>query len=166
MALRLVLMRHAKSGWDDPLLPDHDRPLAPRGVQAAARMGGWLARKGYLPEAALVSSALRTRETWAGAAAALPDCPASELPALYLASPETILRVLQNARGAAVLLLGHNPGIAEAARLLVTRPPAHPRFADYPTAATLIAEFDVPDWSALRLGTGRVVDFTVPRDLD
>lgn len=165
MALRLILMRHAKSGWDDPLLPDHDRPLTPRGVQAATRMGVWLADEGYLPDEALISSALRTRETWAGVAAALPDCPAAEVPALYHASPEIILRVLRTARGAALLLLGHNPGIAEAARLLLSHAPAHTRFADYPTGAMLIADFDLPDWTALRFGTGRAVDFTVPRDL-
>jgi phosphohistidine phosphatase len=166
MALRLILMRHAKSGWDDPLMPDHDRPLAPRGVQAAARIRQWLAQAGHLPDEALVSTAVRTRETWAGVSAALPPCPVAEVPALYHASPEVMLRVLRGARLPRVVVLGHNPGIAELARRLVAVAPAHGRFADYPTAATLVAEFDAPDWAALRPGTGRVVDFVVPRDLD
>ena len=166
MALRLILMRHAKSGWDDPLMRDHDRPLAPRGVQAAARMGEWLAENGHLPDQALVSSALRTCETWAGVSTTLPPCPVAEVPALYHASPEAMLRVLRGAQGRVVLMLGHNPGIAELARRLVATPPAHSRFADYPTAATLVAEFDAPDWPAMRPGTGGVVDFVVPRDLD
>jgi phosphohistidine phosphatase len=156
MARRLILMRHAKSGWDDPMLADHDRPLAPRGVSA---------ERGYLPDEALVSSALRTRETWDGVQAKLAPCPVAHLPALYHAGPDTMMQVLQGAAGNCVLMLGHNPGIAEFARLLVSRAPGHPRFGDYPTAATLIADFPTDTWRETRFGTARPVDFVVPRDL-
>jgi len=161
MTLRLILMRHAKSGWDDPLVADADRPLAPRGVDAVACMGRWLAESGYLPDAALVSSALRTRETWTGLGA---PCPATVVPALYLAGPDTMLRVLRDAKGPSVLMLGHNPGITEFAQLLVAVPSTHPRFADFPTAATLVADFDAYSWSEVQFGTAHVVDFAVPRD--
>jgi phosphohistidine phosphatase len=63
MTLRLILSRHAKSGWDDPDLSDHDRPLNARGRGDAPKVGAWLRAKGYLPDAALVSSARRTQET-------------------------------------------------------------------------------------------------------
>ncbi|MEE3099475.1 MAG: histidine phosphatase family protein, partial [Pseudomonadota bacterium] len=63
---RLVLMRHAKSDWGDPGLGDHDRPLNDRGRRAAPRMGAWLAAQGAFPDAALLSSARRVQETWAG----------------------------------------------------------------------------------------------------
>ncbi len=165
MALRLILMRHAKSGWDDPLLADHDRPLAPRGIAAAERIGRWLAARGHLPEAALVSSARRTQETWQQMAPALPPCAVEVVADLYHAAPATMLRVLRGARGRSVLILGHNPGIAEFARQIVESPPAHRRFADYPTAATLVADFDIDGWDGAGTGTGRVVDFVVPRDL-
>ena len=46
---RLILTRHAKSSWDDPLTPDHDRPLNERGKAAAADLGVWLASRGYVP---------------------------------------------------------------------------------------------------------------------
>ena len=46
---RLILTRHAKSSWDDPLTPDHDRPLNERGKAAAADLGTWLASRGYAP---------------------------------------------------------------------------------------------------------------------
>src|SRR6187200_3248617 len=60
---RLYLLRHAKSSWDDPGLPDHDRPLAPRGRKAAKRMGAHLRERGIEPQLVLCSSARRTRET-------------------------------------------------------------------------------------------------------
>ena len=58
---RLILTRHAKSSWDDPLTPDHDRPLNDRGKAAAADLGQWLASRGYIPDEVLCSDALRTR---------------------------------------------------------------------------------------------------------
>ena len=60
----LLLLRHGKSSWDDAALADVDRPLAPRGMAAAARMGRELRRRGWLPDRALVSSSARTRATW------------------------------------------------------------------------------------------------------
>ena len=50
MTLRLILTRHAKSSWDDPLMSDHDRPLNERGKAAAADLGNWLASRGYVPD--------------------------------------------------------------------------------------------------------------------
>ncbi len=41
---RLILTRHAKSSWDDPMTPDHDRPLNDRGKAAAADLGSTAAR--------------------------------------------------------------------------------------------------------------------------
>lgn len=166
MTLRLVLTRHAKSAWDDPLLADRDRALNPRGIDAAGRIGRWLADRGYLPQEALVSSARRTAQTWALIAPQLPGAPEPRFfDALYHAGPDLMLRVLTRATGPTVLMLGHNPGIAALADDLVERPPAHPGFATYPTCATLVADFPVTAWNDLRPGTGRVVDFVVPREL-
>ncbi|TGS55576.1 histidine phosphatase family protein, partial [Mesorhizobium sp. M1D.F.Ca.ET.183.01.1.1] len=60
---QLLVLRHAKSSWDDPKLDDFDRPLGPRGLKTAPLMGREMARRGWLPELALVSPALRTRDT-------------------------------------------------------------------------------------------------------
>lgn len=166
MSLRLILMRHAKSSWDDPAAADHDRPLNTRGRDAAGRVGRWLAREGYLPDAALVSSALRTRETWELVAAELPAAPEPTiLDALYHASPDVMLRCLRRAQGNAVLMLGHNPGIAAFAVWMLDSPPRHPRLVDYPTCATLVADFDAEDWSQVAPGAGRAVAFVIPREL-
>jgi phosphohistidine phosphatase len=167
MTLRLILMRHAKSDWDNPLDTDHQRPLSARGFRAAPAIGGWLLANSYLPGQALVSDATRTRQTWALVSQVLgTDVPVSFLPALYLASPDTLLRVLRGASAQVVMLLAHNPGMGELAAQLIPERPAHPAFGRYPTGATLVLDFDAPDWASIRRRASRVVDFIVPRDLE
>lgn len=75
MTKTFILIRHAKSDWDDPLLDDHDRPLNPRGHPSAPRIGKWLSAQGVIPDTVLCSSALRTRETWNGIATHLSTPP-------------------------------------------------------------------------------------------
>jgi phosphohistidine phosphatase len=163
---RLILTRHAKSAWDDPLTPDHDRPLNDRGKAAAADLGQWLASRGHVPDLVLCSDALRTRKTWSGIAPALPGTPILELkPALYHAGPDVMLAVLRHAQGDTVMIIGHNPGIAEFAHRLVTRAPLHEGFQRYPTGATLVAEFPADSWAEATFGTAVPVDFIVPREL-
>ncbi|MDZ7709454.1 MAG: histidine phosphatase family protein [Roseovarius sp.] len=159
---RLILMRHAKSDWGDPGLPDHARPLNKRGRRAATALGHWLREAGHLPNDILCSTATRAQETLAHLALPLsPDL----RDRLYMAEPPAMLAALRHARGDTVLMIGHNPGIAEFAASLVAAPPDHDRFDDYPTGATLIAEFDIDDWPDLQEGTGRAVEFITPRAL-
>ncbi len=166
MTKRLILTRHAKSSWDDPLTPDHDRPLNERGKAAAADLGDWLASRGHVPGEVLCSDALRTRKTWSGIAPALPGTPILELkPALYHAGPDVMLAVLRHAHADTVMMIGHNPGIAEFAQRLVARAPLNPEFPRYPTGATLVAEFDIANWEDVTFGTAATLDFTVPREL-
>lgn len=163
---RLILTRHAKSSWDDPLTPDHDRPLNERGKAAAADLGQWLASRGYVPDEVLCSDALRTRKTWSGIAPALPGTPVLELkPALYHAGPDVMLAVLRHATGNCVMMIGHNPGIAEFAAKLVAHAPKNAEFARYPTGATLVADFTIESWNQLGWGMGVADDFIVPREI-
>jgi phosphohistidine phosphatase len=163
---RLILTRHAKSSWDDPLMADHDRPLNDRGKAAAADLGQWLASRGYGPQEVLCSDAQRTRKTYSGMAPALPGTPVLELkPALYHAGPDVMLAVLRHATGNTVMMIGHNPGIAEFAARIVAVAPKNPEFARYPTGATLVAEFAVETWEEVGFGMGATVDFIVPREL-
>ena len=145
-------------------MSDADRPLAPRGIRQALDVGEWLASRGYLPEEVLCSSALRTAETWATLhRTPLEVMPKLRmLPELYHAPAERMLELLQRAMADCVLMLGHNPGISEFAALLPAEPPADPAFRRYPTAATLVVDFQIPRWSDLRAGTGTVQDFYVP----
>jgi len=164
---RLILTRHAKSSWDDPLMSDHDRPLNERGKTAAADLGQWLASRGYVPEEVLCSDALRTRKTYSGIAPALPGTPVLELkPALYHAGPDVMLAVLRHATADVVMMIGHNPGISEFAARLVAHAPQNPEFHRYPTGATLVADFSIGSWAEAGFGLGTTVDFVVPREID
>lgn len=166
MILRLILTRHAKSNWDDPLLDDFDRPLNGRGRASATAIGGWLGANGYVPDQALVSAAARTRETWARIGAELPDTPEPKFShKLYLASPESLFGAAKKASGKVVMLIAHNPGSAYLAEGLAAHPPQDSRFFRYPTAATTIFDFDCDSWGDISWQSGKVVDFVVPRDL-
>ncbi|OWU84004.1 hypothetical protein ATO6_16525 [Oceanicola sp. 22II-s10i] len=162
MTKRLIVIRHAKAVPGTPALRDFDRTLNKRGQRSAEAIGAWLARMGYLPDLILCSSAQRTRET---AQSLGLDVPVRHEDALYEASPDRIMSLVQGAQGATVAVIGHNPGIGGFAADLLDAAPPHGRFFDYPTCATLVADFDADDWPDVSFGTGRFVNFITPREL-
>ncbi len=162
MTRTLILMRHAKSSWDDPFLSDFDRPLNARGARSAKALGDWLRNQDLLPDQVISSSSTRTGQTFEGLRLNIKP---AFTKALYHAGPGTIWDVLADASGERVLLLGHNPGFAEFAEQSVQTPPDHERFWDYPTGATLVVEFPVDTWADARPGMGIVTHFVIPREL-
>ncbi len=117
MPLELLLMRHAKSDWDDAALTDFDRPLSARGERDAPRMGAWLARQSFAPEQVIASPALRARQTALAVSAALglDNADIAWEPAIYGASVQALLYAIAghgNGRSR-LLLVGHNPGLEE-----------------------------------------------------
>lgn len=166
MTKRLILTRHAKSAWDDPAMADHDRPLNERGRAAAADLGTWLASRGYAPAEVLCSDAVRTRETWIGIAPTLATTPVLTIkPSLYHAGPDVMLAVLRHASADVVMMIGHNPGIAEFAGRIVAQAPSNPEFRRFPTGATLVASFEIDNWADLGFGMGSVRDFIIPSEI-
>ena len=159
---QLILMRHTKSAWGAPTVGDHERPLNPRGQRAATALGQWLRAEDLIPDQILCSTSRRTRETCDRLA--LPPSP-EMLDSLYLAEPADMLALLHSASGARVLMIGHNPGICDLAHALIHHPPAHQRFGDYPTGATLVARCDIDDWSDFAPGSATVLGFVTPHDL-
>ncbi|MDU9005907.1 SixA phosphatase family protein [Sedimentitalea todarodis] len=162
MTRTLILMRHTKSSWDDYTLADHDRRLNKRGQRSAKALGEWLSDKPWQTDQALVSTATRTRETFAGLGLSLD---AEFTRTLYHADAAELQLVLETAVGATVLMIGHNPGISEFAQDMAATAPKHPRFSDFPTGATVVMEFDIQGWDDVETRTGRVLDFVVPREL-
>lgn len=168
---QLLLLRHAKSSWDDPELADFDRPLAQRGRNDAQRMGREVAARGWLPQRALVSPAARTRETWEIASAKWPRIPeVSFREALYAADAGDLLVEAQRTpeRIGVLLLLGHNPGLEDLARGLA-RDNSEAGVLElvlekFPTAALARLEFD-GRWDELRPGAARLTDCLRPKDL-
>lgn len=159
-------------------MDDHERPLKKRGERAARLMGAHLRQAGLVPEQVLCSTARRTRDTLEGLA--LPDeLPRRFEPELYLATPGRMLDRLETVEAScrSLLLIAHNPGTAQLAAWLTGSgdPAAAQRMATkYPTAGLAVLEFDGADASeagdrsgwALQPGSGRLVSFTCPRDLE
>jgi phosphohistidine phosphatase len=169
---QLLLLRHAKSAWDDPKLADHARPLNPRGRKAAAAMGRAMRDLGLAaPDVVLVSSARRSLQTLE-ALEPWDETPLIEpMDALYLASGLQILKVIHGVAETArsVLVIGHNPGLHEFAQLIAGPRAKEDRAArrlaeGYPTAA--LAEFAIAGpWWQLEQGGAALTRFLVPRDL-
>ena len=112
--LELLLLRHAKSRWDEPGVDDHDRDLAPRGLKAAQRMGELLAAEDLLPDLVLCSTARRAMHTWQLVATAAGAAPPVRFDSrLYLAAPATMIAVARESGGTAgrLMLVGHDPGM-------------------------------------------------------
>lgn len=163
MTLRLILMRHAKSSWDNPDWRDNERPLNERGQKSAAGLGKWLTGKGYVPDLVLCSTARRTRETFEGLGLKVP---VKFLDSLYHASTGLLLETLRDeARFTTVLMITHNPACADFADRIVSNPPSHDRFADYPTGATLVVDFTAEEWGDVDFHQGTARDFVTPREL-
>lgn len=168
---RLLLLRHAKSSWDDTGLDDHDRPLAARGQRAAAAMGVYLQQRAIAPDLVLCSSARRARETFARLDAAVSGDVAARVERdLYLAEPGELLEQLRavDDRFASVLLIGHNPGLAQLASLLAGS--GDPRElgrlrSRYPTATLAHLRFEGDRWRDLAPASCHLEAFARPRDL-
>lgn len=118
---RLILFRHGKAEQESASGDDFDRRLASRGQRESAAMADRLAELGLKPDLALVSSAARTRETWAAMAPVFPGAEVRVERDLYLADSGTVRRLAETAGRdvATVMVVGHNPGLQELALMLL-----------------------------------------------
>ena len=149
-------MRHTHADWS-PGQNDHARNLSTRGQDEARRLGSWLKKSGYVPDHALVSDAKRTYQSFE---ALKLTCAVDLMAQLYLAEPAS-LRAAINAQyhNQCLLLLAHNPGLAELANALIQTPPAHAAFYTYPPGATLVLNWKPED------GSAQLINFITPADL-
>jgi len=168
---QLLLLRHAKSSWDDAKLADRDRPLNERGERAVHIMRRAMRKLGLAPDLILVSPARRTLQTLEALEPwdETPLIEQSDL--LYLATQQQLLTVLRDIPETvrSVLLIGHNPGMHELAQVLMAAmapTEATQRLAAaYPTGA--LAEFTIPGpWLRIGSGAGRLIRFLTPRELE
>ena len=170
VARRLWVLRHAKSDRGDPALPDHDRPLAPRGERAADRMGRWAAESGVHPELVLCSTAVRARQTWERVRPGLGPQARIELdPSLYAFEPEAILERIRELPDdvRSVMVVGHNPAMQG---VVVTVASSGDRLDDvrkkFPTGAVARLDLGASSWTDVGEGTGQLGLFVAPRELE
>ncbi|MGA9747051.1 MAG: histidine phosphatase family protein [Nocardioides sp.] len=160
-------MRHAKA---EPFASsDHARVLTDRGHGDAAAAGTWLRELGDLPDHAIVSTAARTRETWADVVdASGADAEASFDEALYHGGVDEALEALQAVPedATSVIFVGHNPTAAYLSHHLDDGDGDEAAISGmlqgFPTSALVILDVAVR-WSQLAAGAGRVVAFHAPR---
>lgn len=167
--LRLILLRHAKASSPSGVL-DIDRPLSSRGREAATRMGAYLRAERLVPDLALVSPSVRTRETWDLVRPALGSTQAEIVEAIYAAHALRLLDVVRSVPmpTASLLIVCHNPGCEELAGLLAVDGDAEARkrmHRKYPPAGLAVIDLEPKDWASVDLGEGRLVRFVTPQDL-
>lgn len=168
---RIILMRHAKSAWDDAGLSDFDRPLAPRGQRAATLMGAWLKERNILPGLVLCSASRRTVETWERVSNVLRmTIPVKFERDIYLKSDRVLLEQLRRLDDGvtSVMMVGHHSGIDMlAVKIAGTGPNEVLRRmrAKFPTAAVAVIDLKLKSWAELGEGTGKLVEFVVPKEL-
>ena len=158
----LLVLRHAKSSWDDSSLDDHERPLNRRGRRDAPRMGDLVREQQLVPDLIVSSDAERARLTAEAVAEAAGYRQRLVMdPRLYLASAGELIAVLQALPSDArtVMIVGHNPGLEE----LVSRLTGAQH--DLPTGALAAIQLPVASWNDVAISTaGRLLNLWRPKD--
>lgn len=169
----LTLLRHAKSGWNDPVARDFDRPLNGKGKRAAEMIGRHMKSEGRAFDHAVASPAARVIETLEHVAVGYgSDLAPHWDKRIYLASAATLLDIVHGLPMGAddVLMVGHNPGLEDLVLMLVTDIDDQPLRAEvevkYPTASVATLTFNVDDWDAVGTESATFTSFVRPRDLD
>jgi phosphohistidine phosphatase len=140
----ILLIRHAKSSWDDPSISDFDRPLNDRGKKNAPEMAVRLHDRGIRLDMLVSSPAKRAKQT-AKAFQKILDVERLEfVDELYLAAPATFAKVIRELPGEvnSVAIFSHNPGITDFANSLSTT-----RIDNMPTASVFAINAAITDWA-------------------
>ena len=158
----LTLIRHAKSSWKDPSLPDWDRPLNKRGRRDAPMMGGRLAGREAYADLLITSSAVRAVATAEAIAEAI-EYPADEISVderLYGADEYEILEVIQGLDDAweRVMLIAHNPGLTDLVNAL-----SPTGIDNVPTCGIVELTYDMESWALVGRIDPLAVDFDYPK---
>jgi phosphohistidine phosphatase len=167
--MRLWMLRHAKSSWEDDRLDDVDRPLAPRGIRAADAMATYINGASIRPDLVLCSPALRARQTLDHVRSALGEPEVAIDPELYTFDAQPLLvrvRDIPDTVGSA-MIVGHNPAFHELAVMLAATGDALTELAaKYPTGSLAGLDMDAPSWSQVMPGGAVLTRFVTPRSLE
>lgn len=165
--MRLYLMRHARAEVGGDAIPDHGRVLTPEGRSEAAGVGSWLAGRSEPPDLVLCSSAARAVDTMTCVLESLSSKPATIVSDdLYLVSAWKLFEQVRATEPgvSSLMLLGHNPGMAElAAKLAAAGDPAALRSLErrFPPAALAELELSGQSWPDLDPDSGKLVSHFV-----
>lgn len=168
-AYELIIMRHAKSDWNNELLSDFDRPLNNRGMKDAPRMARWMGNTNLVPNLIVSSPALRAKQTASEIIDELkiPDESVVFDRRMYLASTETLLQIIRETDPACktLMIVGHNPGLENLALdLCKTEIPMNPSGSLLTTANIVHLRLD-KTWNAIARNQGELLQVVRPKEL-
>lgn len=157
----LLILRHAKSSWDNPNWADFERPLNLRGLQSAPLMGEVLQKQELNPQIIISSPAERAKQTAVlTKEAAQINTEITYVEEIYEASPRTLLNIVAQIadENEMVLVVGHNPGLEGFIKILTGETCA------LPTAALVKIDLKIDSWQELTSDCGKVDLFIRPKD--
>lgn len=165
----LLLLRHAKSDYPDGV-PDHDRPLAARGVREGALAGEWISANVGPVDAVLCSSATRTRQTLERTGI---TAPVQYVDRIYDATPGVVIEEINGVQSrfsepvCTLLVVGHEPVMSSLALSLADEessnsPAAQQLSAKFPTSSVAVLRITSP-WDQVALRGARLIDFHTAR---
>ena len=175
MPKKLTLLRHAKSSWDDYKLQDFDRPLSPRGINAAPRIGKFLFEKSLLPDLVLCSPAKRTRETLARSLPRMPKETEIRFDKMIYSAGmgDSVVELVKTTpdNKQHILIVGHNPTMQELALSfpLWTEAQEETRqkiLRKFSTCAVASFDVDIEKWEELAFGKAELTHFVTPKLLE
>lgn len=162
---KVLLMRHAKSSWNNPALRDFDRPLNKRGKRDAPRMGQYLKELQLIPDQIFSSPAKRAKSTILKVIEEL-ELPVNKIiwdENLYFNGSESYLDVIHNALDSSqiIMTVGHNP-MTEDAISEISENTVDKRIK---TATIACFEFEADSWKDVIFGADTLKWVVGPKDL-
>lgn len=163
MPKQLLLVRHAKSDWDNIRLSDFDRPLNSRGEKNAPDMAKRLLKRGKIPQQIVSSPALRaiTTARYFAKVLGLDKSEIVKEPEIYEALTSTLISVVNKLdnRFSFTSIFGHNPGITDLVSSLCNK-----NLYNIPTCGMVLIQFPFDDWNMVSAGTGEIVFYDYPKN--
>lgn len=157
---KLVIIRHAKSDWDNSLLDDFDRPLNKRGLSDATLMGKILKEKKILPNSIISSPAKRAITTAEIIAKEVGYgkiiTPNQYIYEAYVNTLQEIISYIQDSNDV-IFLVGHNPGVSALAYMLSDMKES------IPTCTTVEIDFDCDSWMDVSKENSTLVSYDFPK---
>lgn len=158
----ILFARHAKSNWNEAGTSDFDRPLNAKGETDATAMASYLQQCGYLIHQIISSDAARALATAKEYKQHLtPDVDIIREHSLYNASHLDIINVIRNlsSKASTVMIVGHNPGMSEIVNYYVDEK----GIDDMPSCSVAIVQFEVSNWSEIKMESGDLLAFEYPK---
>jgi phosphohistidine phosphatase len=159
---RLFIIRHAKSSWSNPSLPDHKRPLNKRGLRDAPFMAKVLEKTGVSPDLILSSPAKRAYTTacYFAAALGIPEKDIRKESRIYDSFPSDMVDIIQELPSEieTILVFGHNPTFTSFANKYADK-----HIFNMPTCSIAHVEGNVENWKDFSPGTANLVAFHYPK---